>query len=554
MALSSIGRSARETLRSWTACRAVGLAKAGFLFLLFFLPAALLSQTPPSQSNNRHVVVIVWDGMRPDFVTERDSPTLWKLAREGVTFTKHHSVYPTATNVNGAAIATGVYPNRNSLLANREYRPQIDPSTSFENGDPTVVKKGDEVTGGKYLALPTIAEIVRGAGRRVAIAGTKSVAMLFDRHAEWTNATSKALTRFAAAPMPASLRDETVKLLGPFLIESGKTSDERNNYATRALTEILWRDEFPAFSLLWLSDPDLTQHDHTPGSELSMAAIRSSDRHLALVLEALAKKKARETTDIFVVSDHGFSTIERSIDFAAELRKAGFDATEAFQAAPKPGQIMVVGNGGTILYYVIERDPKVTARLVEWLQRSDSAGVIFARDKFEGTFPLEFVRANTADAPDVMVALRWNATSNRFGVPGHVVSDNKRGPGTGTHVTLSEFDVHNTLIASGPDFRRGKTSIIPSANIDLAPTVLHLLGIEPPHKFDGRVLAEALEGGSTKIEPMSKTLESHRKFPNGEWRQQLDISLVRETVYIDKGNGAFIPSSPSPAPSSPSPP
>src|SRR6187399_590598 len=65
---------------------------------------------------DRHVVVIVWDGMRPDFVTERNTPTLWKLSREGVTFRQHHSVYPTATDINGAAIATGVYPNRNGLL------------------------------------------------------------------------------------------------------------------------------------------------------------------------------------------------------------------------------------------------------------------------------------------------------------------------------------------------------------------------------------------------------------------------------------------------------
>ena len=538
MAFSSIGRHARESFRSW----------AFSLFLAGFLPAALLSETTPP-ATNRHVVVVVWDGMRPDFVTERDTPTLWKLAREGVTFTKHHSIYPTATNVNGAAIATGVYPNRNNLLANREYRPAIDPRRAFENCDAPIIKKGDEVTGGKYLAAPTIAEIVRGAGRRVAIAGTKSVAILHDRHAEWTNATAKALTKFAAAPMPASLRDETLQLLGPFLTESDKTDEERNAYATRALTEILWRVGLPAFSLLWLSDPDLTLHDHAPGSEPSVAAVRSSDRNLALVLETLAKKKARETTDIFVVSDHGFSTIERGIDFAAELRKAGFDATDAFAATPKAGQIMVVGNAGSILFYVIEHDRGVTARLVEWLQRSDFAGVVFAREKFEGTFPLEFVRMNSADAPDVVVALRWNPKPNRFGVPGHIITDSKRGPGQGSHISLSEFDVHNTLIASGPSFRRGKTSIIPSANIDLAPTVLHLLGIEPPHKFDGRILAEALEGQSAKIEPMSKTLEAHRKFPSGEWRQHLDISLVRETVYIDKGNGAFSPTSSSTSPS-----
>ena len=33
---------------------------------------------------DRHVVVIVWDGMRPDFVSEQNTPALWKLARSGV--------------------------------------------------------------------------------------------------------------------------------------------------------------------------------------------------------------------------------------------------------------------------------------------------------------------------------------------------------------------------------------------------------------------------------------------------------------------------------------
>lgn len=537
MALSFIGR--------WTldvGCWTFSLCLSGFL------PATLLSETTPPP-NDRHVVVIVWDGLRPDSVSDRETPTLWRLGREGITFSKHHSVYPTATNVNGAAIATGVYPNRNSLLANREYRPKIDPRNAFENGNPLIIKKGDEVSAGKYIASPTIAEIVRGAGRKTAVAGTKAVAILHDRHAEWVNATSKGLTKFAAAPMPAGLREETVRLLGPFPTESGKTGDERNAYATRALTEVLWRDELPAFSLLWLSDPDLTQHEYAPGAEASLAAVRSSDRNLALVLEALSKKKAREKTNILVVSDHGFSTIERGVDFAAELRKAGFDARDAFAATPKAGQIMVVGNGGSILFYVIEHDREVTARLVEWLQRSEFAGVVFAREKFEGTFPLEFVRANTADAPDVLAALRWNAAPNRFGVAGHIITDSKRVAGQGSHASLSKFDVHNTLIASGPDFKSGKTSIIPSANIDIAPTVLHLLGIEPPHKFDGRVLTEAMEGRSSKIEPMSKTLEAHRKFPSGEWRQYLNISLVRDTIYIDEGNGAFSPTSSSSAPS-----
>src|SRR5205085_3643796 len=251
-----------------------------------------------------------------------------------------------------------------------------------------------------------------------------AVAFLHDPHAEWTTAaTKKSFTVFAAAPMPPSLRDQMQQTLGSFLTERSNSPAQRNEFSTRALTEFLWRDGLPAFSLLWLSNPDMTQHEFSPGADASLAAVRSSDRHLALVLDALEKKKARPTTDIFIVSDHGFSTIERAIDFPAELRKAGFDATVVFSETPKHGQIMVVGNGGTILFYVIEHDRDVAARLVEWLQRSDFAGVIFAREKFEGTFSLETVRANTTDAPDVIVGLRWNSNPNRFGVVGQIITD-----------------------------------------------------------------------------------------------------------------------------------
>jgi hypothetical protein len=60
-----------------------------------------------------------------------------------------------------------------------------------------------------------------------------------------------------------------------------------------------------------------------------------------------------------------------------------------------------------------------------------------------------------------------------------------------------------------------------------------------------------MAGRSANLEPMTKTLEATRKFPSGDWRQHLRISLVGETVYIDEGNGAFFSFS---SASSPSPP
>lgn len=482
----------------------------------------------------RHVVVIVWDGMRPDMVSETRTPNLYRLGHDGVVFQNHHSVYPTSTEVNGAAIATGGFPAHNGLLANREYRPRIDSKIPVDTGEDPIIRKGDAVSDGHYLALPTIAEIVERAGGKAAIAGSKSVVLLQDRHRSWVDAkAASGLTKFAAT-MSADVAAATLKLLGPFLTNASDTNAQRNTYATRSLTEVLWRDGLPRYSLLWLSEPDLTQHETSPGSPAALAAIKNCDTDLGLLLQALRKDRAN--TDLFVVSDHGFSTIERAIDFPAELNRAGFHAAAKFAVPPKPGEIMIVGNGGTILFYVTGHDPEVTARLVAWLQHSDFAGVIFTAQKMEGTFPLDTLHLDTSHAPDVVVALRWTDRANHYGVPGSIITDNGRQPGNGSHATLSKFDVHNLLIASGPDLPAHTIVSDPTSNADLAPTILHVLGLTPPDRLDGSVLT-----GHPPNESNSETLETSRAFPEGKWQQHLRVTKFGGETYIDEGNGAFAP-------------
>ncbi len=119
---------------------------------LLFLVVCALGTAARSATPDRHVVVVVWDGMRPDFVSEETTPTLWKLAREGVTFRNHHAVYPSATMVNGTAMVTGVYPGKNGVVANYEYRPEIDRSRSINIESPAAVSRGDEVSGGKFIS------------------------------------------------------------------------------------------------------------------------------------------------------------------------------------------------------------------------------------------------------------------------------------------------------------------------------------------------------------------------------------------------------------------
>ena len=239
------------------------------------------------------------------------------------------------------------------------------------------------------------------------------------------------------------------------------------------------------------------------------------------------------------MSDHGFSTINREIDLRKILTTAGFNvATDN----PKPDDIMLVGNGGTVLFYVIRPDTSVTHRLAEFLQQSDFAGVIFTQEPMPGTFGLDKAKIDSPNAPDVAMAFRWNDSRNQFGIPGMIDADWNRPAGEGTHATLSRFDMHNTLLASGPDFHRGRGDDLPSGNVDLAPTILRILGITPPRQLDGRILSEAMVNiDISRLKAETETIEATRKFSSGTWRQTLQISRVGSTIYLDEGNGAFVP-------------
>jgi predicted AlkP superfamily pyrophosphatase or phosphodiesterase len=485
----------------------------------------------------RNVVLIVWDGMRPDFVSEKNTPALWKLAQEGVIFRHHHAVYPSATMVNATALVTGIYPGKSGIIANHEYRPEIDRKRPIDVEIPAVVENGDELSGGKYISVPTIAELVRRTGGRTAIAATKTVGLLLDRHVDPVR-SKNGVTLFAGKALPPDALAPIVATLGPF----PPAHLQQDAWTTKALTEFLWKEGVPTFSVLWLGNPDLTEHESAPGAPAALAATKSADENLAAVLSSLDQKAVRQTTDVFVVSDHGFSTIERSVDLREILRDAGFSAQTEFNDEPKRGDIMLVGNGGSVLFYVEGRDAEVTRRLVEFLQRTDFAGVIFTREAMPGTFRLDQAKIDSKDAPDVVMAFRWNEKKNQFGVPGMIDADWQRGAGKGTHATLSRFDMHNNLIAAGPDFRHGKVTDLPSGNVDLAPTIRHILGITPPQQLDGRILSEAMINiDAPTLKPETKTIEAAKDFLSGTWRQSLQISRVGSTIYLDEGNGAFVP-------------
>jgi arylsulfatase A-like enzyme len=492
-----------------------------------------------------HVVVIVWDGMRPDFISQEQTPTLYQLAHDGVMFENHHSAYCSATEVNGTALATGAYPGVSGIIANRMFFPNINPNKSLDTQETEVIRKGDELSHGHYLMVPTVAEILQAAGMRTTIAGTKQVAILHDRKPHPDNWTNSVIL-FLGTTQPECALTTITQRFGPFPAaetNAAAPNEPRDQWTTDALTGPLWTNGVPPYSLLWLSEPDASQHAAGPGSPKALAALASSDRKLKQVLSELSRRGLREKTDLFVVSDHGFSTVEKNADVARLLQNAGFKAAREFKSPPQTGEILVVGQGGSVLFYVIGHDLDVTRKLVRFLQEQEFTGVIFTGQKLEGTFPLEQALISAPNAPDVVLSMRWSAEKSKTGAPGVFTMDSaSRKVGGGSHASLSRFDVHNTLVAIGPDLKKGFSNTFPTANVDLAPTILWLLGVKVPESMSGRVLSEALTIPAPPAStPTTRRLEAksvHEKFI---WHQYLQISQVNQTIYLDEGNGSQTP-------------
>lgn len=505
------------------------------LFTVFLL--MLMTDCVSAAGKARQVVLVVWDGMRPDFVSEKHTPTLFQLAREGVTFANHHPVYVSSTEVNGAALATGAYPGQSGIVGNNEFRPAISPSGKIMTGALSAVRRGDKLTENHFLERPTVPEILRQHHLGAVIAGAKTVSLLFDRHA--ANEGAPDIDLFEGNVLPERLAKDLKDALGEFP-PIGLPKRERDRWTTQALVGPLWEKGVPAFSVLWLSEPDYTQHKTGPGSKLSLEAIKSSDDNLGRLLHALDQRGERGRTDIIVVSDHAFSTIAASVDVAAVLNRNGFHAARTFPAkGPQTGDVIVVGNGGSVFIYVTGRDQALVEKIAHCLQAQPFSGVLFARQAVEGAFTLDAVKLDSPTAPDIVLSLKWTRDKSPNGTPGMIYSDyDEYGPGQGMHASLSPFDLHNTCVAAGPDFRQGFRDELPTGNIDIAPTVLAILGVEAEKKLSGRMLSEAMNqpGGPTPtVEP--RHIEASYRGAQFHWRQYLNSLQVNDVVYLTEGNG-----------------
>jgi predicted AlkP superfamily pyrophosphatase or phosphodiesterase len=567
--------------------------------------AALFLTAFAAEAHAHRVIVFVWDGMRPDAISEDDTPNLAALAKQGTFFADNHATYPTFTMVNASSFATGSFPGTIGFFGNRFWAPGAkgfdakgapsDFNAPIYTEDYAVLRALDDHWNHDLLQAPTLLERARKAGLKTAVIGKSGPAFLQDIHEGGTIldenvalplSFAKKLAK-AGFPLPTNTvhaydadhfqlepdNGTPTAQLPLVTLKDGNTSDASdaagapptasNAYLMRAFLDYVLPVEKPDVSFVWLRNPDSTEHSYGVGSPNFHLALRAQDELLGKLQAKLKELGMDGDTDLVIVSDHAHSNVSGPTDLfplraindgrvgridpewgysasgairlADEMTHAGFTAFDGFgciyapvmsgvkadgsQRLPtrydddgklcgKPGPyttpsykvpnelpknaFVIAPNGGSEYLYMPAHDREAIVKAVRFLQSREAFGAIFvdARyGKIPGTLPLATVHLANKRAPDIVASYDFNADAVVQGFKGTVYTSmsNERG----MHGSFSPVDVHNLLLASGPDFRQGLRSELPSGNVDLAPTLASVLKLDMG-KTDGRVLRESL--------------------------------------------------------------
>ena len=532
------------------------------LFLCFAL--AGLSAIPTSSSgeqvvaaqqsrgNARLILIVVVDGLRPDSINSQDTPTLFRLRQEGVSYTNSHSVFPTVTRVNAAAISTGTYPDVNGLVSNSMFVPAVNPNRPFNTSDHLQLLKLRDVSGGRLLFARSLADRLteRGISFAAVSSGSTGSALLLNHRAPEgiglvVNGKFEPGRRVA---YPDKFNAAILSRFGP---GPGEEDSSSVDWADRVLREYVLPEIKPDVIINWQTEPDGSQHRYSTSSPEARKALANSDRNLGLTLVKIKQLGLADATDVIVVSDHGFSLHDFRADATEALASAGLKASAASD------DVVLASNGQSVLVHVKRRDPLRIAKIVRFLQTQEWVDVIFTVSRkvgssnigratqedqlgwVPGTFSLGLIRQPSAGrGPDILFTLPWSSAANSFGASGrhHIDGSGDTGPLMGSasgHGGLSPWLVRNTMILWGPDFKGGVTIRAPAGNVDIAATVLALKGIGGGASLDGRVLTEAFRDGpdEEQIQTQTRVLRTS----SGRYRAAVQVTEVGKYRYVDKG-------------------
>lgn len=442
----------------------------------------------------KRVLVVVFDGLRPDMIAGRMPRLAAFGAEDAVTFAGARSVFPSHTRVATSSTATGTWPRRHGLIANSFHVPGLR-AAPFDTGRPDeLVALAD---GGAILQAPGLGARLADAGLHMAAAhcgtagaarllndaaGTRDGAWTFTPHGRDQSATPEAVDSAVAALGALPEGDEMPKLAA-------------TGFAASVANTLALVPGGPEMVFVWLPEPDSSFHYREIGSPASDSAQTAADKAFASLMEAVGDDPG---TAVIAMSDHGQITISDHWDIDTALRADGL-------SGPREAPRLLLTHGASGELRLRDDDPALRAEVAAWLMARPEIGMVFARDdvasSLDGVLPLSLVHLDHPRAPDLVYVTATDDAENAHGVPGRALVTGGPPVGGGVHGGLHPHELSTVLMIAAPGAAAGMRDDRACGLIDVAPTVLSLLGL-PVDGMDGAPLP--LDAG-----PSDCTLESH---------------------------------------------
>ncbi|MFN8538815.1 MAG: alkaline phosphatase family protein [Thermomicrobiales bacterium] len=373
---------------------------------------------PSPAPSTQRVILIVWDGMRPDFVTEELTPNLWALAKSGARYRRAVGIFPSVTRPTTSSVSTGSYPAAHGVLSNIFVGPPGDRAL-IDTGDRESLERLRAINAGRMLPLPTLAEAVAAAGKTIVVMGSGSNGQVVLLDPERVGTTIH--TNFT---IPESLMGTLTERFGPVPAKAIPVN-EANDWLNRVLTDYVLPELAPDVAIMWMYEPDASQHAVGLGAEATLAAIRGNDARL--------EKLARDGGGVGRADDGDRGLGPRAQHGGGDGAHGGMRcARRGVAEALDRGQILL---GEQAIH--VEDGPNAAElrdALGEWLAAQSWVGVLF--DWRNGEAPAGALapsatwgdreRPTLVHAPTFSYSHAWTEEPNVHGAPGSALRGSRR--------------------------------------------------------------------------------------------------------------------------------
>ncbi len=324
------------------------------------------------------------------------------------------------------------------------------------------------------VTAPNMTSLVTGSyPRTTTIAGNTEYLGEDDKiiqHPRHDKAETIAETLQKAGWRTASVNHFMLENRGAAIYEAPGYDDSEKT--TAAILELLRQKDVHFIAAIY-GATDHAGHSHGPHSDEVKAAVLGIDQGVGQLVKALKDAGLYDKTLIVFSADHGMSEYESkgvSPTPAKALQQAGFKVATSAEQLKADTQVVIISAGVQMIYFRKNMSAEQKQKATEALSKIEGAEVLDRKQ-------LDALNCHDNHSGDLIVSPLPGYTMSNAGKPG------------GQHGRFPEQNP--ILFFHGPGFTHG--TVDAAHTVDIVPTLLNLVHVEPAKTVDGKVINAALE-------------------------------------------------------------